>query len=57
MEQVYWTVIIPAPRDGVVFDIEVFNSEEEADNRLEELKGTTHKVLMRGDKNEIPTSI
>lgn len=57
MEQLYWTVIIPTPRDKVIFDIEVFDSEEEADNRLKELKVTAYKVLMKGDKNEIPTSI
>lgn len=49
MEKLYWTVIIPAPREKVIFEIEVFNSEAEADARLKELKGTAFKVLMKGE--------
>ena len=48
-----WTIIIPAPREGVIFALEVFDSEEEANVRLKELKVTAYKVLMKGDKNEI----
>lgn len=49
MEKLYWVVIIPAPREKIIFEMEVFNSEAEADARLEELKVTAYKVLMKGE--------
>jgi hypothetical protein len=51
-----WTIIIPAPREGVIFALEVFDSEGEANARfkeLKELKVTAYKVLMKEVKREI----
>lgn len=45
-----WAVMIPAPSEKVIFKIEVFNSEEEADARLKELKSTAYKILMKGEQ-------
>lgn len=49
MEKLYWAVMIPAPSKKVIFEIEVFNSEEEVDARLKELPDTAYKILLRGE--------
>lgn len=52
MEKLYWTIMIPAPSEKVIFKMEVFNLETEADARLEELKKlkvSAYKVLTRGE--------
>lgn len=52
MEELYWTVMIPATSEKVIFEMEVFNSEAEADARLEELKKlkvSAYKVLTKGE--------
>lgn len=50
MEELSWAVMIPAPSEKVIFKIEVFNSEREADARLKELKPTAYKILMKGEQ-------
>lgn len=49
MGKLYWAVMIPNPREKVIFEMEVFNSEAEADARLKELPDTAYKILLRGE--------